>query len=562
MFPSYTDPWHKKIADAFLEKHGLRITFNFKESNFGRLLKRLLCLDSANVDSQPAVYPARLDLQAIVCQIPTAAATEVVTENLEDAWTNNEGDTSDEEEEMPADSTLRGRSALLTAACPREYPRDLAVRKAQKLMIPADFSTAEFLALVRRALGKHCTAKLLKASCHDEPHKRINVTTGLRERHKHVALLLSAPFAHKKVADAFQKETGIRVFFSFKLNRFVGNLLYLMEPGKKASTDLDRQPAVYPPTLDVDKELKSEKHPGDEPAKESRKRKRLSFDEVSNIVLEGIGEGPLRSADDLTAAAKSLKQKGNVELWNYLGALKDAAAVMGLVSKIWHMQGERVHHMWKARCPYKLEDFCIEGLSEVAAWREGKWKSHVLVLAGLGGYGKTNLAEALMAEVTPNGYWFVDDPDDFREVEGLVKADTGIVIDEICLAKFEPNDIKKLYDLEKNRRVHCRHLNASLPAGCPRILCTNSLSIEKFYPRMDPGDQSGVFRRHLFQTVQSDIRKLADVTEVLPTRRGSQSQSAQSVPLVAELQKLAQMFSDGLLDADEFKAAKTQLLQS
>ena len=52
-------------------------------------------------------------------------------------------------------------------------------------------------------------------------------------------MLLSGNFALKKVADAFQKEHGIRISFSFKLQRFVGNLKYLMEPGKKPSTDLD-----------------------------------------------------------------------------------------------------------------------------------------------------------------------------------------------------------------------------------------------------------------------------------------------------------------------------------
>ena len=39
--------------------------------------------------------------------------------------------------------------------------------------------------------------------------------------------------------------------FSFRLMRFVGNLRYLMVPGKKPSTDLDLDPAKYPPNLDL-----------------------------------------------------------------------------------------------------------------------------------------------------------------------------------------------------------------------------------------------------------------------------------------------------------------------
>ena len=130
-------------------------------------------------------------------------------------------------------------------------------------------------------MAKHCTVRLEKATCHSEPHKRICCESKKRVRHFHVALKMSGGFAHKKVADAFQKEHGIRISFSFKLNRFVGNLQYLMEPGKKASTDLDLQPAVWPPTLKPEVELQAARHPGDAPPKEGRKRKRLTFDEVS-----------------------------------------------------------------------------------------------------------------------------------------------------------------------------------------------------------------------------------------------------------------------------------------
>ena len=52
------------------------------------------------------------------------------------------------------------------------------------------------------------------------------------------------------------------------------------------------------------KELRQRKHPGEEAAKkESKKRKRLNFDEVSNIILEGVGEGPLRTGRALEEAA-------------------------------------------------------------------------------------------------------------------------------------------------------------------------------------------------------------------------------------------------------------------
>ena len=68
------------------------------------------------------------------------------------------------------------------------------------------------------------------------------------------------------------------------------------------------------------------------------------------------------------------------------------------------------------------------------------------------------------------------------------------------------NQIKKLYDLEKTRRVKCRHFTGTVPKGCPRILCTNS-EFEAFYPVMkSKQDRKGVLRRQLFQVVQKDVR--------------------------------------------------------
>ena len=81
-----------------------------------------------------------------------------------EVWTENEGPSSDEEEEVSADQSLRGQCALVTAACPRKYPRELAERKAQGLMLPEDYSKEQFLANLRLIIGRHCTARVEKAS--------------------------------------------------------------------------------------------------------------------------------------------------------------------------------------------------------------------------------------------------------------------------------------------------------------------------------------------------------------------------------------------------------------
>ena len=498
---------HARVAEAFKAKHGISIKFSFKLDGFGAVLRHMMGASGQTTDEfekSVAKYPANFSLEHELAA--GAVVLPVSTKAPDNAWQENEGESTDAEEEVPADQALRGETALVTAACPRQYPADQQARRAEGTMIPEDFSKEEFLTNLRRIFGSHCTVKVLKATCHSEPHKRCNKTTKKRERHFHVALKVTGNFAHKRVAAAFHKAHGLRISFSFKLNRFVGNLQYLMVPGKKPSTDLDLKPAVYPPTLKPEEELKAASHPGDRSAKESRKRKRLSFDEVSDVIFEGVGDGPIRSAEALEEAARTLKRRGQIELWNYLGSLKTNSDTAALVAKVWHLHGESAHAMWITKPEFGKDMFHCTNLQQVNEWLQGKWKTHVLVLSGDGGLGKTSLAEALMMIVSPDGYWFVDDPDDFRELEGLLKQGQGFIVDEISLADFKPNQIKKLYDVVKTRRVKCRHFNATIPKGCPRIYCTND-TLEKFYPPMkNQQDRTGVFRRHLFQVVVQDVR--------------------------------------------------------
>lgn len=443
---------HQRIAQAFHREHGIKVTFCFRNPRFEDNLMHLMVPGQRrleDLDVEPAKYPPSLDLAALVL-VPDAEAVEAPLDD-EEQWTSNEGESSDNDEEVAAHQSLRGHTALVTAACPRQYPRDAATRRAKGCVIPEDFSKEEFLTKFRRTVGKYSTAIVEKATCHSEPHKRFRPSSSRRERHYHLALKMAGNFAHKKIADAFQKEHGIRISFSFKLKRFVGNLQYLMTPGKKPSTDLDLEPAKYPPNLDIQSEMASARHPGDAPDKEHKKRKRLSFDEVSNIIIEGIGDGPLRTARALEAAARALKHKGAVELWNYIGSLKSSSEIGGLISKVWQLQGDLVHPLWHTTSVYPLQAFDHSSLRQVEEWRNGKWKSHVLVLSGDGGLGKTSMAEALMQEVSVGGYWFIDDPDDFRELDGHIQSGQGIVVDEITLASFSVNQVA-------THQPHCRDM--------------------------------------------------------------------------------------------------------
>ena len=434
----------------------------------------------------------------------SSSSSDSSSSDTEVVWTENDGELTDDDGETAADPTLRGQCALVTASCPKQYPRDIDKRKAKNIMIPADLTKEEFLREFRRVWDANSTVTLEKASCHDEPHQRFRPSQNRRERHKHIAIKCAKTFAHKRIAERFHAKCGIHVHFSFKHKGFAGYLRYLTTPGKKASADLDLHPATYPPSLDIKKEAGEAFQSG--LASNTKSRTRLSFDDVSNIIIEGTGSGPIRTARALEDAAAKMKRDGNTELWNYLGAIKSSSDVRALVTRVWRMIGELSHPMWKPSATYPLSTFSVDCMPEVMEWASKLHKSHTLVLAGRGGLGKTQLAKALMSHIRPGGFWFLDDPDDFREIGDELEERHGLVVDEVCLADLAVNQVKKMFDLEETRRISCRYINATIPAGCPRIYVTNS-SEHEFYPKMTSRDATGVKRRQIFVEVARDVRR-------------------------------------------------------
>ena len=78
------------------------------------------------------------------------------------------------------------------------------------------------------------------------------------------------------------------------------------------------------------------------------------------------------------------------------------------------------------------------------------------------------------------------------------------------------NHAKKLFDLEEAQKILCRHFNGVIPAGCPRIDCTNS-NEEGFYPQFKcSADETGVQRRVLFEIVARDLRRGASAAKAAP----------------------------------------------
>ena len=137
--------------------------------------------------------------------------------------TANEGDSSDNEDEVPADYTVRGAAGLVTASCPRQYPCEAAEPKRLGSVIPQDYAKAEFVDILRRLVHLKSNRTLLKACCVDEPHKRFRKSKQWRERHIHLAFLMDAPFVHKKLAEEMVNTSNRPSNINFERN-----LLYLI----------------------------------------------------------------------------------------------------------------------------------------------------------------------------------------------------------------------------------------------------------------------------------------------------------------------------------------------
>ena len=187
------------------------------------LKKQKISKDSSTEDDQqgkPPALPLVLPIQPPACDSDASSDDSSSDSSCSDVeMTANEGEETDVDEETPATYDMRGSACLVTCSCPKQYPRQLEDRKKKAQLIPEDFSKETFLAKLRNVINKKSTVTVVKATCHSEPHKRYKRSGGRRERHMHAPLLTSGNFAHKKIAEAFFKEHGIRISISFKLKR-------------------------------------------------------------------------------------------------------------------------------------------------------------------------------------------------------------------------------------------------------------------------------------------------------------------------------------------------------
>ena len=419
------------------------------------------------------------------------------------------GDSSGSDGEVEAAANARACCGQFVWPCPRKYPADVAQRTAQKRFIPKDLGKPELGKLfIRIAENVGQGQNLKKVHVFDEPHKRYNIVTGQRERHKHVIFKMETTFAHIK----FQKELakrGVYGHFSFNLVGYVAYLRYcLCESPKKLPADLDQSPWSWP-SVDVQK-LKAL---CDKPTPQmlarngvasGRKRKLLTFSEVTDVFVEA----KVKTARDAWMVAKTRKTAGDEILWNTLGDTRCVSTLVQKVRTAWSCEAMSTGTL-QTQVKYGMDKFVpLAAVStRLEKWCSGDWKKLALILAGEGDLGKTKFACALVHHVSPAGaFHFVNKVDRLRDV--TFSPGEGLVVDEVGLASRSIDDVKGLIDLEENRDVDCRNKDGHIPMETPRAFLTN-WPWEQFWPREALGSHATpVTRRVLWIDVKKDLRLL------------------------------------------------------
>ena len=400
-------------------------------------------------------------------------------------------------------------------------------RKSQHRLIPEDISKKDLGELLLKYFRLHGQDAALKALIVvDEPHRKFMPGGEMRARHKHVIVHMTSPFAHKKVQDWLAGKS-VKGFFSFNLTfGMIGNTFrlcigpqclavwtlprkgfaayctYLFEAShKKLVSDIDQDPWIWPSSLTKQKVISMMKAmPKDQQAKNglttqsTRKRKMLTFSEVTDIIVEE----QVRSEPQLWAVAKKKKMEGDDTLWNYLGEQRCIVSLLSKINKAWHPT--ETGRTLKGAPKYSLMHFRVP--SAVQEWVSTTHKSKALILSGRGEIGKTSLAAAALASICGH-YHFISSRD---QIKGLIFLNSeGLLWDEACFAELDVDLCKGLVDLEHDRSIRCRHVDGMIPAGTPRVYATNH-SWESFWPRLDQEHRHAIQRRVEWVTVAEDLR--------------------------------------------------------
>lgn len=422
-----------------------------------------------------------------------------------------EAESSGGEEESAASTSTRGSCGQFVWPCPREYPVDVGERRKQKWLIPADLQKEEMGLLFKDMCTKlGLGPAILKIHVFDEPHKRYNMQTKKRQRHKHLVFKMASNFAHLKLKKMFMAH-GIYGHFSFNLVGYVAYLRYcLCQSAKKLAADLDQQPWSWPPVpasslLALCEQISPQMDARNGlPGVRGAKRKLMTFSELADAFVErGV-----KTERDAWILAKSRKVIGDDTLFNTLGAASCVRLLVAKVRAAWDCELMSTGTL-VTKPDYALDCFIPLGSvdARLVKWMKGEWKHKTLVLSGDPGMGKTELGCAMMhATATSTTFHFVNKQDRIKDV--LFTPGEGLVYDEACLAENDVDDAKAIVDIVKTRDVACRNKDGCIPSGTPRIFSTN-WTWAQFWPREAlAGLHAGAIKRRvLWVNVNRDVRK-------------------------------------------------------
>ena len=117
--------------------------------------------------------------------------------------------------------------------------------------------------------------------------------------------------------------------------------------------------------------------------------------------------------------------------------------------------------------PFPLSDFHVP--PEIQEWMGHETKEKSLIIQGLGGLGKTQMAKAILASM--GKYFFVDSLDTIKHL--FFVNGEALLCDDVTLSEFTIDQVKSLLDISCDRAVRCRHEDGIVPAGTVRIFLTN-----------------------------------------------------------------------------------------
>ena len=443
-----------------------------------------------------------------------------------------EGESSASEGEAEARPTARAMCGQFVWPCPRQFPPDVATRRARKWLLPEDLSKAEVGTLfkdVATRLGQG--PNLAKVHVFDEPHKRFNPATTARARHKHIVFKMKAPFAHVRLQRALA-ERGIYGHFSFNLIGYVAYLQYCMVPSaKKLHADLDFNPWSWPHVSPAALlQLCSQPSPQMEARNgavgaRGRKRKLMTFSEVTDAFVEG----GVKTEKDAWVLAKGRKVAGDDTLYNTLGGAQCVRSLVARVRQAWGCETMPSGTLHIKPC-FGLDKFLSLKIIDASldGWVAGGWKSRTLILSGRGGLGKTELGCALAHAAAPaKSFHFVNKVDRIRDVQ--FAPGEALVVDEVCLSGRDIDDAKALVDVERGRDVLCRNRDGFIPCDTPRVLSTN-WPWEAFWPHdaQLQDHRAAIARRVQWVRVTRDVRVGKDTGAALPeVARGCDAELAE-----------------------------------